>query len=95
MLSLHDFLFLSSKILSGLPEIRQIVKVSASHILCSLAFARMPRTGARGGMATGGRAVARRAKAGWTFDELKSSRRGELKPNEINRNFRRPTGMNA
>jgi len=31
----------------------------------SLAFARMPRAEARGGMATGDRAVARRAKAGW------------------------------
>jgi len=38
----------------------------------------MPRAEARGGMATGDRAVARRAKAGWTFGELKSSRFGAV-----------------
>jgi hypothetical protein len=44
----------------------------------SLAFAKMPRAEARGGMATGDRAVARRAKAGLTFGELRSSRFGAV-----------------
>jgi len=51
---------------------------SAQFRLALLAFARMPRAEARGGLATGDRAVARRAKAGWTFGELKSSRFGAV-----------------
>jgi len=39
----------------------------------SLAFARMPRAEAQGGMAIGDRAVATRAKAGWASVETKSS----------------------